>query len=139
MWTYETAVDWKEGKIGKTRAAGKPTVEVATPPEFGGPENYWSPEELISSAVASCVMTSALFFFERGKIALRSYKSKATTTMGKGPAGLALTGMKITIDLKLEDPAQEEAARTAVQQAKKSCPLSNALTIPVEMELTISE
>lgn len=138
MWTYETAVDWKEGKIGETRCAGKPAIEVATPPEFGGPENIWTPEDLLTSAVATCIMTSALFLLERGKIALRSYRSSATATMAKTPGGLAITGMSVKIALSLENPSQGDAARQAVMQAEKSCPLSNALTCPVEVDLVIA-
>ncbi len=138
MWTYETAVDWKEGKIGETRSAGKPTVGVATPPEFGGPENIWTPEDLLTSSVATCIMTSALFFLERGKIALRSYRSNATATMEKTPTGLQITGVKVEISVELEDAGQQDAARQAVEQAEKICPISNALKCPVEMELNIS-
>ena len=83
MWTYETFIDWKEGKTGEVRAEGKPSFAVATPPEFGGPENSWTPEDLLAAAVGSCIMTSTLFFAERAKISMRSYKSKAVATMEK--------------------------------------------------------
>ncbi len=138
MWTYETSVDWKEGKTGETRCGEKPAIEVATPPEFGGPENIWTPEDLLTSAVATCIMTSALFFFERAKIQLRSYKSKATATMEKTPAGLAITRIAIATSIELEDLEQEAAARKAMEQAEKSCPLSISLTCPVELAITVS-
>lgn len=138
MWTYETAVDWKQGKVGETRSDGKPSVEVATPPEFGGPENIWTPEDLLTSSVATCIMTSALFFFDRAKIQLRSYKSNATATMEKGPTGLTITGMKVVVTVELEDSSLAEGARKAMEQAEKTCPISNSLKCPVELELQIS-
>ena len=135
MWTYKTAVDWKEGKTGETRSPGKPTIEVATPPEFGGPENIWTPEDLLTSSVATCIMTSALFFLQRSKIALRSYASEATATMEKGPTGLAITGVKVAVTVALEDASQVDAARKAVERAEKTCPISNSLNCPVSLEL----
>ena len=138
MWTYETSVDWKEGKTGETRCEGKPAIEVATPPEFGGPEGIWSPEDLLTSAVATCIMTSALFFAERAKIELRSYKSKATGTMEKTAAGLVITRIAIDVSIELGDMAQEAAARKAVEQAEKTCPLSNSLNCPVELTVNVS-
>ncbi len=138
MWTYETSVDWKEGKTGETRCDGKPAIEVATPPEFGGPENIWTPEDLLTSAVAACIMTSALFFIDRAKIQLRSYKSKATATMEKTPAGLAITRIVIAASIELHDMEQEAAARKAMEQAEKSCPLSISLTCPVELDVHVS-
>jgi len=83
-------------------------------------------------------MTSALFFFERAKIQLRSYKSQATATMEKTPAGLAITRIAIAASIELEDLEQEAAARKAMEQAEKSCPLSISLTCPVELAITVS-
>ena len=138
MWNYETSVDWKEGKVGETRCEGKPAIEVATPPEFGGPEGIWTPEDLLTSAVATCIMTSALFFTERAKIQLRAYKSKATATMEKTPAGLAITRMAVVVSIELEDMAQEAAVRKAMEQAEKTCPLSSSLNCPVELTVNVS-
>ena len=138
MWKYEVAVDWKEGKIGESRCAGKPNVEVATPPEFGGPENIWTPEDLLTSAVATCIMTSALFFIGRAKIQMRSYKSNAVGTMEKTAGGLEITRIAVEVFIELDDLAQEDAVRKAVEQAEKTCPLSNSLKCPVELVVNVS-
>lgn len=137
MWTYETAVEWKKGKQGVARCKGKPDIETATPPEFGGPEGVWSPEDLLSSAVASCIMASALFFLERGKIAFNSYKSKGVGHMEKGPTGLVFSRIAVEVTLELEDPTQADAAHKAVVQAEKTCPLSNSLNCPVELSINV--
>ena len=138
MWKYEVAVDWKEGKTGETRCEGKPAIAVATPPEFGGPEGIWTPEDLLTSAVATCIMTSALFFIDRAKIQLRTYKSQATATMEKTDAGLAITRIAVAVSIELEDMAQEAATRKAVEQAERTCPLSNSLNCPVELVVNVS-
>lgn len=137
MWTYETSIDWTEGKTGEVRAAGKASFAVATPPEFGGPENIWTPEDLLVSAVASCVMTSTLFFAERAKITMHSYKSTAVATMEKTPNGLAITGVTVTIAVELNDAAQADSMHNAVDQAEKNCPVSASLNCPVELKLAV--
>ena len=138
MWKYEVSVDWKEGKIGESRCAGKPAIEVATPPEFGGPEKIWTPEDLLTSSVATCIMTSALFFIDRANIQMRSYRSNAVGTMEKGPTGLVITGIRVEASIELEDPAQEEALRKAMEQAEKTCPISNSLKCPVELVVDVA-
>ncbi len=138
MWTYKTSVDWKAGKTGETRCGGKPVIEVATPPEFGGPENIWTPEDLLTSAVATCIMTSALFFADRAKIQLRSYKSNAIGTLEKTKAGLAITRITVAVSIELDNMEQEAATRKAVEQAEKTCPITNSLNCPVELSLHIS-
>jgi len=137
MWTYEVDVNWKSEKIGETHCAGKPVVEVATPPEFGGPEGIWTPEDLLTSAVATCIMTSALFFFNRSKINLKEYKSQAVGTLEKTPTGLLMTSIKVTANIALEDATQADAAKKAMEQAEKTCPLSNSLTCPVSLDVNI--
>ncbi|MBN2644665.1 MAG: OsmC family protein [Desulfuromonadaceae bacterium] len=137
MWTYEIAVDWKDGKIGEIRSGGKPPVAVATPPEFGGPENIWTPEDLLASAVASCLMTSTLFFADRAKITLRSYASTAVATMEKTAKGLAITGVKVAVVISLENAEQADAIRKAVEMAEVNCPISTTLNCPVELQLTV--
>jgi len=138
MWTYKTSVAWKAGKTGEANCSGKPSLEVATPPEFGGPENIWTPEDLLTSAVESCIMASALFFLNRGKVPFHSYKSKATGTLEKGPTGLVFSRIAVEVSLELEDPSQAEAAHKAVVQAEKTCPLSNSLSCPVELAINLS-
>lgn len=137
MWNYETTVTWKEGKIGVTHAGGKPSIEVATPPEFGGPNNIWTPEDLLTSSVAACIMTSCLFFADRAEIRMRSYMSNATGTMEKTLAGLAITRIRVEISITLEDPAQADAMRKAVGLAEKNCPISISLNCPVNVDLHV--
>jgi len=42
-YTYRTTVRWSERKMGVIASAGKPNIQVATPPEFKGHEGIWSP------------------------------------------------------------------------------------------------
>lgn len=137
MWTYETSVTWKEGKVGEASCGDKPTLTTATPPEFGGPEGIWTPEDLLTTAVESCIMASALFFLNRSKVAFRSYKSKAVGTLEKGATGLMFSRIAVEIVLELEDASQADLARKALVQAEKTCPLSNSLSCPVELSMNI--
>ena len=138
MWIYETSVNWKEGLKGETHAGGKPALEIATPPEFGGPPNTWTPEDLLTSATASCILTSILFYAGKAGIELRSYMSNAAGTMEKTPTGLAITGIRIEIAITLVDGQQEAAMRRAVGRAEKTCPVSNSLKCKVDTIVNIS-
>ncbi len=138
MWAYETSVTWKEGLRGEIHAGGKPALEIATPPEFGGPPNIWTPEDLLTSAVASCLLTSTLFYAGKARIEMRSYMSNATGTMEKTSAGLAITKVKVDISIMLVDGQQEAAMHKAVERAKRTCPISNSLKCAVETNVTVS-
>ena len=135
MWTYQTSITWKEGKLGEANCGNKPPIPVATPPEFGGPEGVWTPEDLLTSAIESCIMASALFFLTRGKIGFKSYTSSAVGHMEKGSTGLVFSKIVIEVSLELEDATQSEAAHKALVQAEKTCPLSNTVSCPVELAI----
>lgn len=138
MWTYKTSVDWTADKKGTSACDGKSPIEISTPPEFGGPEGFWTPEDLLTSAVASCIMTSTLFFAERAKIKMISYSSQATGTMEKTAAGLVITKVSVAVEITLESPDQANAIHKAVEMAEKTCPISNSLNCPVELTLNVS-
>lgn len=138
MWKYNTTLAWTSGKEGTLQADGKPAISVATPPEFGGPKDIWTPEDLLTGAATSCVMTSFLFFAEKAGVKLRSYTSRATGTMEKTPQGMAITGIAIEVTVGLEDPAQEPAIRKAMERAEQTCPISHSLKCPVALALHVS-
>lgn len=137
MWQYETTAVWKTEKDGRLHAGGNPEIGIATPPDFGGPHNKWSPEQLLVGAVAGCLMTSALYYLERARVDLRSYISNAIGTMDKTPEGLAFTRVRVDMSITVADDSHVEKARKAAARAEKSCPISRALQCPVEVHVVV--
>ena len=138
MYSYETIVTWGEGKQGSIRAGDKPTLRVATPPEFGGPKGIWSPEELFVASVGSCLMTTFLYFIELLGIRLVSYDSHAGGTMEKTPDGLRFTAMDVAIVVKVEDESDYQKALGLKKKLEKYCPVSTSLNFPVTLSLGVS-
>ena len=137
MWQYETTAVWKGAKEGRLHAHGNPEISIATPPDFGGPRNMWSPEDLLAGAVGSCLMTSAVFFLERAEVDLRSYTGTATGTMEKTKTGLAFTAVDTVITVTVGRKADVEAARQAIKRAEAACPVSHVLTCPVTVSINV--
>ena len=61
VYTYENTVTWKKEKIGELTWEGKPSIEVATPPEFKGHEGIITPEDLFVAAENVCIFTCLLY------------------------------------------------------------------------------
>ncbi len=134
MWNYEVSVSWTSDKEGRLHTGGNPEIKVATPPEFGGPQNMWSPEDLLAGAVGSCVMTTSLFFLEKSGVKLLSYLSNATATMAKTKEGLAFTGVSVEVSVAVEDERDMEKAEAALWKAEAACPVSKALKCEVSFK-----
>ena len=133
MWNYETTLRWTQGPLGQAGSAGKPELTVSPPPEFGGEAGRWTPEDLLVSAIETCLMMTTLNVAQRQKIEVRGYTSKASGQLEKTPEGLRFTAVLLTIELQVADEASREKAVKAVQIAEKYCPVSNAVKFPVHV------
>ena len=138
MYSYETTVAWRRGKEGDIRADGRPAINVASPPEFGGPKGMWAPEELLVAAVGSCLMTTFLYFVELLGIQLVSYDGSGSGTMEKTPAGLRFTAMDVAIAVKVDSEADCQKAARLKKKLEKYCPVSASLNFPVRLSLDVS-
>ncbi|MFH0982923.1 MAG: OsmC family protein [Planctomycetota bacterium] len=135
MWNYKISLAWKEGKAGELGAVGKPAVTVGTPPEFGGPPGTWTPEDLLAASVAGCVMTTALYWVDKLKVALRAYASTATARMEKTKDGLAITTVEVKVRATVAAPSTRDDMVKVMSLAEQNCPISHSLKCPVTVTL----
>lgn len=132
-YRYEVSVRWSGEKKGMLAVAGKPSVEVATPPEFKGHEGIWSPEDLYVAAVNSCIMTTFLAFAERAGLAFDAYESGAEGLLEFADDRLVFT--KIVVRPRIALRAGEERARAEdiLRKAERSCLVSNSIRTEVTL------
>jgi organic hydroperoxide reductase OsmC/OhrA len=119
-------------------ASGKPTLTVATPPEFrGGVPDVWSPEDLLVASTATCYALTLVAVAERRAVPLRDLEITGAGHVAKradGRFGFVVIelGVRLTTDEGFEDEA-----RKASGAAESACIISNALAVPVEVELRL--
>jgi len=137
MHTFQTETVWRHERECRVSARDNPDLTVATPPEFGGPEGVWSPEELLVASVGSCLLSTFLYFAYRFELVFESYSSTSTGTMEKTSQGLRFTGIDVLIAVTVSD---DEAAKKASslrlkEKMEKYCPVSASLDCPVRLVL----
>ena len=138
MFEYHTSVVWKGGEQADLLSPAKPTLAIEPPPEFGGHDNVWSPEDLLLGAVESCLLLTVLFFVDKMKIRMRGYRSKAVARMARTPQGLRFQGVDVEIEGDLESEEDAPKFRNAVAQAESRCPVGAALNCPVRAVAIVS-
>lgn len=131
QFNYKTAVEWKEQKKGVLSSEGKPSFEVATPVEFHGHAEIWTPEDLFISAVNICVMTTFLFFVGKEGIELLSYKSEAEGVLEKVNDKFMFSRIILRVRISVKTQKQISKAQELINRAEKSCLISNSIVTKV--------
>src|SRR5690349_4188930 len=111
-------------------------IAVGAPPQFGGANDVWSPEELLVGAVLLCVKTTFDAFARKAELAIHSWSGKGTGVLDKAPAGATFTSIRIELDIKT-DPGAESRVRDLLHSVERACIISRAVDAPVEIVATI--
>lgn len=137
-YKYEVSVRWTGEKKGALTVAGKPPVEVATPPEFKGHEGIWSPEDLYVGAVNSCIMTTFLAFATRAGLAFERYESEAEGLLEFLDGRFVFTKIVVRPRVTLATGSDRDQAEEILHKAEENCLVSNSIRTEVVLEPTIS-
>ena len=134
VYMYQTAVKWTEQRKGVMSCAGKPDVQVATPPEFKGHEGIWSPEDLFVASANVCLMTTFLAVAERAGLAFSSYESTAEGRLEFVEGKFQFTAITIKPSITLKSGEDAVKARELIEKAERNCLISNSMKATVTLE-----
>jgi len=141
QFIYNTLIEWQGQKKGVLFSAGKPNIEVATPPEFHGHAGIWSPEDLLVASVNSCIMTTFLYYSQRNNIHLLGYKSEASGILEMQKGKLVFSMIKIQPEIMVNSQEDYEKAKEFISKTEASCLISNSINFKVKViaEIKIKE
>jgi organic hydroperoxide reductase OsmC/OhrA len=108
-----------------------------SPPEFGGPDNCWSPETMLVSAIGACAL---LTFRAMASVAKLSYESASCRVEGRldrVDKVTSFTEFAIHARVAVHDPSDGDRARRLFEKAKDACLITNSLRAPCTLDLAI--
>ena len=135
---YRTKVSWIEEKKGILCSSGKPTIGVATPPEFKGHEGMWTPEELFVASVNICIKTTFLHYAQKNNFEFLSYESEAEGTLERIGNQFVFSEIKVKPKISIKSRSQLEKVKELIQLSGKNCLISNSIKTKVEVIPEIS-
>ncbi len=116
--------------------APRPAMPVGAPPQFGGADNVWSPEDLLLGATLECLWTTFIAYARRDQLEPQGWRGRAVGVLDKGPTGPVFTS--ITLEVEFSVPtADVDRAHATVTTAEANCIISRALNVPVTVVATI--
>ena len=137
VYTYHTAIKWTEQRKGVISCAGKPDIQVATPPESKGHEGIWSPEDLFVASANICLMTTFLAVAERAGLAFTSYESVAEGKLELVDGKFQFTTIILKPTITLLANADAAKTKELIEKAEANCLIFNSMKANVSLEPTI--
>ena len=137
VYTYHTAIKWTEQRKGVISCAGKPDIQVATPPELKGHEGIWSPENVFVASANICLMTTFLAVAERAGLAFNSYESVAEGRLELVDGKFQFTAITLKPTISLAASSDAAKAKELIEKAESNCLISNSMKAKVSLEATI--
>jgi organic hydroperoxide reductase OsmC/OhrA len=135
---YETTIVRTQPARATISAPPRPPIAAGPPPEFRGDASTWSPEHLLCAALGACLFATFEAFAVRDKIAVVAWTSNVTGVLDKTEHGLRFTSFTVAVEITV-DRVDVARAQQALDLAKKSCIVSNALAVPVTIDAHIWE
>ena len=132
-FSYEDNITWKSGRRGVVRAAGKPDLEVSSPPEFKGEAGIWTPEDLFVGSLNACIlMTFATFAAQKG-LDFASYECRAEGKLEFVEGKYRFTEVKLYPQVAVKSPADVERTKEILESAHANCFVSNSISSAVTL------
>jgi organic hydroperoxide reductase OsmC/OhrA len=121
--------------LAEISSENAPKISGGAPPQFGGVDIHWSPENLLLSAIGLCFVTTLTSIQKKHKgLELIISNLNLEAKLDKTKEGLVFTD--ITLNVICTSNEIDKATRL-LETAKKYCLISNAIKTPTKLNLTI--
>jgi organic hydroperoxide reductase OsmC/OhrA len=123
---YRTRAEGGPDQPIKVSSDGLPDLETGPPAEFDGPGDLWSPETMLSAAVANCFILTFRALTRQAGMSWTALDVHAAGKLEKTREGLRFTEFEIRA--KLTAPGVDVAqAEDLMHKAEKHCLLTRSL------------
>lgn len=131
-FVFNVRLDWLTDQKGIITANDAPgPIYVATPPALGGNEEQWSPEHLFLGSIASCFMSTYLFFVRRMKFEITHLECHAIGQVELVEGKYKFTRISVFPTVHVADASLMELADLAILKTQKSCLVSNSISAEI--------
>jgi organic hydroperoxide reductase OsmC/OhrA len=130
---YKVDLKWSNARKGVVSSSGKPTIEVATPPEFKGHPGFWTPEDLYVASVNACFMSTFLYYAEKRQLSFSAFSASAEGILEQVDKEFIISTVNITAYLVIAVGESVEKAKATLELAEKDCLVSNSIKSKINL------
>ena len=135
---YRIQAWWTSGRTGIARTDSAPSaIHFTAPPQFGGLEGRWTPEDLLLTAVASCYTTTFRALADYSKFEYADLEVEVDATTEKVNSGYRFTEIVTRPNLTLDTEEGRDRATWLLQKTQELCLVARALSVSHRFEPSI--
>jgi organic hydroperoxide reductase OsmC/OhrA len=113
-------------------------LRSASPAEFGGPGDRWSPETFLVGAVADCFVLTFRAVARASRLPWSSLRCEAIGTLDRVDSGMQFTQLTLQASLSVPAGVDPYQARRALDKAEQNCLVSNSLKATIHLEVDVA-
>jgi peroxiredoxin-like protein len=114
-----------------------PPVQSASPVEFGGPGDRWSPETLLVAAVADCFVLTFRAISTIAHLPWISLKCEVEGTLDRIEKVTQFTSFTVRARLEVPEDGRVDQAHRLLEKAERGCLITNSLKAATHLEIQI--
>lgn len=114
-----------------------PPMQSASPAEFGGPGDRWSPETLLVAAVADCFVLTFRVIAAIARFPWVSLQCDVAGTLDRIEKVTQFTSFTVRARLQVPEDGREEQAHRLLEKAERGCLITNSLKAETRLEIEI--
>lgn len=119
------------------RAPGLSALHSASPIEFDGPGDRWSPETLLTAAVGDCLILTFRAVARASGLAWTSLDCDVTGTLDRVERTTRFVAFELRVRLRVPAGTDPDRAKRALENAERSCLISNSLSARIYLIPTV--
>lgn len=141
--TFEGRLAWRAG--GEAGNAtnhqlvfdGRPPLALSAASGYGGDAARLNPEELLTAAVASCLMLTFLAFARRREVDVRAWDDAPVGTLAMADKKMRITEVRLRPRITVGPGVDATLVTQLVDAAHRGCFVSNSVSSTVVIEPTV--
>lgn len=114
-------------------APARAPIAAGPPPQFGGSDTVWSPEDLLVAATLECLWTTFEAHARRDELTVHRWSGDGIAVLDRGAPVPKFTSITLRVELEVSAGDVERAGKLLVS-AEQRCIISHALNVPVVLE-----
>jgi organic hydroperoxide reductase OsmC/OhrA len=125
--TYVAAANGTPSGPVPVASPGVPELATTAPPQFDGPEGYWSPETMLTGSVANCFILTFRAVSRSAKLEWLRVECKVEAVLEKVDGITQFSRFDTLATLTVAPGADTAKAKQLLERAEHGCLVANSL------------